>query len=74
MKNVLITILTLLTFTINGQEKEKGKFFKTIYQDFLKYGTVYAAGDVRNAYENSRKDFFVERPADGDLYAIPRVV
>ncbi len=74
MKNILITILTLLTFTINGQEKEKGKFFKTIYQDFLKYGTVYAAGDVRNAYENSRKDFFVERPADGDLYAIPRVV
>ncbi len=74
MKNVLITILTLLTFTISGQEKEKGKFFKTIYQDFLKYGTVYAAGDVRNAYENSRKDFFVERPADGDLYAIPRVV
>ncbi len=74
MKNILITILTLLTFTLNGQEKEKGKFFKTIYEDFLKYGTVYAAGDIRNAYENSRKDFFVERPADGDLYAIPRVV
>ena len=74
MKNILITILTLLTLTLNGQEKEKGKFFKTIYEDFLKYGTVYAAGDVRNAYENSRKDFFVERPADGDLYAIPRVV
>ncbi len=74
MKNILITILTLLTLTVNGQEKEKGKFFKTIYQDFLKYGTVYAAGDIRNAYENSRKDFFVERPADGDLYGIPRVI
>ena len=35
MKNILITILTLLTFTLNGQEKEKGKFFKTIYEDFL---------------------------------------
>ena len=33
-----------------------------------------AAGDIRNAYENSRKDYFVARPDDGDLYAIPRVI
>ena len=25
-------------------------------------------------YQTSRQDFFVERPADGDLYAIPRVI
>ena len=50
------------------------QFFKEIYEDFLKYGTVYAAGDIRNAYENSRKDYFVARPADGDIYAIPRVI
>ena len=50
------------------------QFFKEIYEDFLKYGTVYAAGDIRNAYENSRKDYFVARPDDGDLYAIPRVI
>ena len=56
------------------KEKKKFTFFKDVYNDFLKYGTIYAAGDIRNAYENSRKDFFVERPADGDLYSIPRVI
>ena len=64
----------LFSLNINAQEKEKKNFFKEFYNDFLKYGTIYAAGDIRNAYENSRKDFFVERPADGDLYAIPRVI
>ena len=57
MKNILITILTLLTFTINGQEKEKGKFFKTIYDDFIKYGTVYWAGDVSNSIEAREQTF-----------------
>ena len=74
MKNILIIILALLTFNVSGQEKEKKNFFKEVYNDFLKYGTIYAAGDIRNPYENSRKDFFVERPADGDLYAIPNVI
>ena len=64
----------LFSLNINAQEKEKKNFFKEFYNDFLKYGTIYAAGDIRNAYENSRKDFFVERPADGDLYSIPRVI
>tara|TARA_R100000008_G_scaffold58510_1_gene36356 strand:- start:3849 stop:5057 length:1209 start_codon:yes stop_codon:yes gene_type:complete len=68
----------LLSFNVNAQEIEETKvkknIFKEFYNDFLKYGTIYAAGDIRNAYENSRKDFFVERPADGDLYAIPRVI
>ena len=74
MKNILIIILALLTFNVSGQEKEKKNFFKEVYNDFLKYGTIYGAGDIRNPYENSRKDFFVERPADGDLYAIPNVI
>ena len=58
-------------FVVNTKNAQ---FFKEIYEDFLKYGTVYAAGDIRNAYENSRKDYFVARPDDGDLYAIPRVI
>ena len=79
MKKTLLIMLTLLlSFNIVAQEVKKEKvkknIFKEFYNDFLKYGTLYAAGDIRNAYENSRKDFFVERPADGDLYAIPRVV
>ena len=79
MRNLLLLMLSLLlSFNVNAQEIEETKvkknIFKEFYNDFLKYGTIYAAGDIRNAYENSRKDFFVERPADGDLYAIPRVV
>tara|TARA_E500000331_G_scaffold355985_1_gene412932 strand:+ start:4459 stop:5700 length:1242 start_codon:yes stop_codon:yes gene_type:complete len=69
MKKLLFLLIALLT--INTAEAQ---FFKEIYKDFLKYGTVYAAGDISNAYENSRKDYFVERPADGDLYGIPRVI
>ena len=69
MKKLLM--IFLMVFTVNSVNAQ---FFKEIYEDFLKYGTVYAAGDIRNAYENSRKDYFVERPADGDLYAIPRVI
>ena len=69
MKKLLL--IFLIVFTVNPVNAQ---FFKEIYEDFLKYGTVYAAGDIRNAYENSRKDYFVERPADGDIYAIPRVI
>ena len=72
MKKILCVLFALCVFVSNAQDKKS--LFKNIYDDFLKYGTIYAAGDIRNAYENSRKDYFVERPADGDLYAIPRVI
>ena len=80
MKNLIFLVLSIIFFTSPTfaqevkEEKKKKNFFKELYTDFLKYGTIYAAGDIRNAYENSRKDYFVERPPDGDLYAIPRVV
>ena len=75
-KLILLTLVFLVSFNTFSQEekKERKNIFKEFYNDFLKYGTIYAAGDIRNAYENSRKDFFVERPEDGDLYAIPRVI
>ena len=79
MKKLLLFVL-LLVFSINtsvaqdNSQKVKKNIFKEFYNDFLKYGTFYAAGDIRNAYENSRKDYFVERPPEGDLYSIPRVV
>ena len=69
MKNLIVALLFLFSLNINAQS-----FFKQVYDDFLKYGTVYAAGDIRNAYENSRKDFFVERPVDGNIYDIPNVI
>ncbi len=74
MKNILITILTLLTLTVNGQEKEKGKFFKNFFNDFLKYGTIYGAGDVSNSIEASEPTYFVRTNPDGGLYDIPVVV
>jgi hypothetical protein len=76
-KTILLIIALLFGFSAVSQDslpKEKGKFFKSLYKDFLQYGTVYGAGDARSSYESSRQDFFVERPADDDLYGIPRVI
>ena len=66
----LILMLVFLFTSVNVQ----AQFLKEFYEDFLKYGTVYAAGDIQNAYESSRKEYFVERPEDGNIYDIPRVV
>ena len=70
MKRLLILVITLAS--INPTYSQN--IFKDFYNDFLKYGTFYAAGDISNAYENQRTDYFVERPDDGDLYDIPRVI
>ena len=68
MKKLLLALCLLISFNSNAQ------FLKELYKDFLKYGTFYVAGDASNAYEQTYKDYFVERPADGDLYGIPRVI
>ena len=77
MKKIIILILVLLSAPAFGQtveKKEKGKFFKSIYKDFLKYGTVYAAGDVSNSVEAAEQTYFLRTNADGSLYSIPDVV
>ena len=67
--NKLITILALLFISnIDAQ------IFKKVYDNIFKYSTVYIAGDMSNAYENTRKDYFVERPSDNNLYDIPKVI
>ena len=68
MKKLLLILCLLISFNSNAQ------FLKEIYKDFLKYGTFYVAGDASNAYEQTYKDYFVERPADNDLYGIPKVI
>ena len=68
MKKLLLVLCLLISFNSNAQ------FLKELYKDFLKYGTFYVAGDASNAYEQTYKDYFVERPADNDLYGIPRVI
>ena len=67
----LLLLIVAFVFCTNSVQ---GQFFKELYDDFLKYGTIYAAGDIKNAYENSRKDYFVERPEEGNIYDIPRVI
>ena len=36
MKKIL-AIIFLLSFSLSAQEKEKGKFFKSIYNELFKY-------------------------------------
>tara|TARA_R110002051_G_scaffold321795_2_gene410453 strand:- start:27422 stop:28675 length:1254 start_codon:yes stop_codon:yes gene_type:complete len=50
------------------------QFFKGLYKDFLKYGTVYGAGDISNSVEARQQTFFVRTAEDGSLYSIPEVV
>ena len=73
MKQFLLTLCLLITFNISGQEKEKGRFFKSIYDELFKYSTIYIAGDMKNSKENA-PDYFVRPGEDGGLYSIPQVV
>ena len=79
MKKLLLVTLLLLSFTLPsfGQEPEalgKDKFFKSIYKDFLKYGTIYGAGDISNSVEAAEPTYFLRTNPDGSLYSIPDVV
>ena len=68
-------LLLLFIFSISlsfGQEKDK--FFPSLYKDFLKYGTVYAAGDISNSIEAAEPTYFLRTNPDGSLYSIPDVV
>ena len=52
MKKLLLLILLLLfPFYLHFWTRKLGKpkFFKSIYKDFLKYGTIYGAGDISNS-------------------------
>ena len=66
MKKLILLIAVLLSFNVQSQ------FLKGLYDDFLKYGTVYAAGNVGNAKLEQTKYFVRTDP--NDLYGIPRVV
>ena len=79
MKKLLLLVVLLLLFTSPsfGQEPAalgKDKFFKSIYKDFLKYGTVYGAGEISNSVEAAEPTYFLRTNPDGSLYSIPDVV
>jgi hypothetical protein len=74
MKQILTILAILISFNITAQEeKKKGKFFKSIYNELFKYGTFYVAGNIDNPKEEP-KDYFVRTNPDGNLYAPPVVV
>ena len=82
MKQLLIIIMLLFSSNIIAQEityteaikiKKKQPFFKDLYKELFKYSTFYAAGNIGNAYETQRPEFFVRTDPD-NLYAIPDVV
>ena len=66
MKKLILLIAVLFSFNVQSQ------FLKGLYDDFLKYGTVYAAGNVGNAKLEQAK-YFVRTNPD-NLYDIPRVI
>jgi len=70
---LLVCIFVIQTLPAQEQE-EKGKFFKSLYEDLLKYGTIYGAGDISNSVEARQQTFFVRTAEDGSLYSIPEVV
>ena len=59
--------------SISGQEVKKS-LIKSFYDDFLKYGTIYGAGDISNSIEAAEPTYFLRTNPDGSLYSIPDVV
>ena len=70
MKQFITFLILLISFNSIAQE-EKKNFFKEIYNDFLKYGTVYAAGNIENA-QLVQPNYFIRTDPE-DFYGIPRV-
>ena len=68
MKKLLFIIVFLFTVT-----NVQGQFLKDVYKDFLKYGTVYAAGDISNAVEAQEPTYVLRTNQDGSIYSIPRI-
>jgi len=74
MRILVLIVALLISSPILSQDEEKTSFFKGIYTDFLKYGTVYGAGDMSNSIEAAERSYFVRTSENGSLYDIPEVV
>lgn len=72
MKKILLCLLLLVSSQIKAQNKAQN-FVNSIYKDFLKYGTIYGAGEVRNSVEAPYSTYVVRTNENGSLYDIPRV-
>lgn len=72
MKKILLCLLLLVSSQIKAQNKAQD-FVNSLYKDFLKYGTLYGAGEVRNSVEAPYPTYVVRTNENGSLYDIPRV-
>tara|TARA_R100000353_G_scaffold53625_4_gene42922 strand:- start:862 stop:2046 length:1185 start_codon:yes stop_codon:yes gene_type:complete len=70
MKQFITFLILLVSFNLTAQEQKKN-FFKEVYNDFLKYGTVYAAGNIENS-QLVQPNYFIRTDPE-DFYGIPRV-
>ena len=58
---------------VEKKKKDKKPFFKTFYNNFFKYATIYGAGDYRAPYESSDKKYLIRQPEGAGLYDVPIV-
>ena len=73
MRQLLLLIAIMYSINVTAQEPKKS-LFKSLYEDFLKYGTIYGAGDISNSIEAKENVFFVRTPPGASLYDIPVLV
>ena len=62
-KAILIVVVLFTTTNIQAQ------IVKELYKDFLKYGTIYGAGDINNSVEAIEPTYVLERT--DNVYEIP---
>ena len=74
MRILVLIVALLVSFPALSQDKDKSPFFKSLYEDVLKYSTFYAAGDYRAPYESSDKKYLIRTPDGAGIYDIPNVV
>lgn len=71
MRHTFLTLLFLLSsLTLSAQDSS---FLKSLYKDFLKYGTIYGAGEISSSYEEKTNIYVVRTNPNGSLYDIPIV-
>ena len=67
-------LILIVSFILFSPTVLQAQIFQEIYKDFLKYGTVYGAGDISNSIEAAEPTYFLRTNPDGSLYSIPDVV
>ena len=73
MRTLLLWLVFILLLPYNSTAQDNN-IFKGLYEDFLKYGTIYGAGNVSNSVEAREPIYFVRTNPNGSIYDVPEVV